>query len=64
MPTHALTDAHTAKTRAAPPYLCACEHDLARDEDEQHNLGVDHAVDQTGKQLGLVLDMEEGGEGR
>lgn len=32
----------------------ACENNLATDEDEEHNLGLDHAVDETGKQLGLV----------
>ena len=28
-------------------YLCTREHNLARHEDEQHNLGLPHAVDET-----------------
>eukprot|EP00324_Dicrateria_rotunda_P000010 CAMPEP_0206164080 /NCGR_PEP_ID=MMETSP1474-20131121/14101_1 /ASSEMBLY_ACC=CAM_ASM_001110 /TAXON_ID=97495 /ORGANISM="Imantonia sp., Strain RCC918" /LENGTH=233 /DNA_ID=CAMNT_0053566779 /DNA_START=33 /DNA_END=732 /DNA_ORIENTATION=- len=34
--------------------LAAGEHDLARDEDEQHDLGLDHPVDEAGEELGLV----------
>lgn len=30
------------------------QDDLARDKDQQDNLGLDHAVDKTRKQLGLV----------
>lgn len=32
-----------------------CEHHLAGHEDEQHDLGLLHAVDQAGEQLWLVL---------
>ena len=32
----------------------ASKHDLARDEDEQHNLRLHHPVDETRKQLRLV----------
>lgn len=32
-------------------YLGTREHDLARDEDQQHDLRLDHAVDKTGEQL-------------
>jgi len=34
--------------------LRAGEDDLAADEDQEHDLGLDHAVDQTGEQLRLV----------
>ena len=34
--------------------LGPCQHDLATDEDEEHDPGLDHPVDQTGEQLGLV----------
>ena len=30
------------------------EDDLAADEDEEHNLGLDHPVDETREQLGLI----------
>lgn len=30
------------------------EDNLARDEDEEHDLGLHHAVDQTGEQLWFV----------
>lgn len=36
------------------PDLCARQDDLARHEDEQHDLGLDHAIDQTREQLRLV----------
>ena len=32
----------------------AGEDDLTADEDQEHNLGLDHAVDETREQLGLV----------
>ena len=32
----------------------ASEDDLAGNEDEQHDLGLHHSVNKTGKQLGLV----------
>lgn len=31
--------------------LCTRQDDLARDEDEQDNLGLDHSVNQPGEQL-------------
>lgn len=34
--------------------LRAGEHDFAGDEDEQDNLGLHHAVDETGEEFGLV----------
>jgi len=34
--------------------LGASENDLAAHEDEEHNLGLDHAVDETGEQFRLV----------
>ena len=34
--------------------LGASENDLAAHEDEEHNLGLDHAVDETGEELRLV----------
>lgn len=34
--------------------LCASQDDLARHEDEQDNLGLDHAVDETREQFRLV----------
>jgi hypothetical protein len=34
--------------------LCTRQDNLATDENEQHNLGLDHAVDETREQLGLV----------
>jgi len=34
--------------------LGTSENDLAADEDQEHNLGLDHAVDETREQLGLV----------
>lgn len=37
------------------PQLGARQHDLARYEDQQHNLGLHHTVDETREQLGLVL---------
>ena len=36
-------------------HLGAREHDLSRHEDEQHDLGLHHAVDETREQLWLVL---------
>lgn len=36
------------------PDLCARQDDLARHEDEQDDLGLDHTVDQTREQLWLV----------
>ena len=33
-------------------YLRACEDDLARNEDEEHDLGLDHPVDETREELG------------
>lgn len=35
-------------------YFGSSEHDLAADEDQEHNLGLDHAVDKTREQLGFV----------
>jgi hypothetical protein len=35
-------------------HLGASEDNLAADKDEEHNLGLDHAVDKTREQLGLV----------
>lgn len=34
--------------------LCACKDNLARDENEQDNLGLHHTVDETGEKLRLV----------
>ncbi len=34
------------------------EHDLARHEDEQHDLGLHHTVDETRKELRLILPRE------
>ena len=34
--------------------LGARQHDFAADENQQHDLGLDHAVDETREQLGLV----------
>lgn len=34
--------------------LGTSEHDLAAHKDQEHNLGLDHAVDETGEQLRLV----------
>lgn len=36
------------------PDLCARQDDLAGHEDEQHDLGLDHTIDQTREQLRLV----------
>ena len=36
------------------PDLGPREHDLAADEDEEHDPWLDHPVDQTWEQLGLV----------
>ena len=36
---------------ASNNYLCTREDDLARNEDEQDDLGLDHAVDETREQL-------------
>ena len=36
------------------PDLGASQDDLARDEDEEHDLGLHHAVDETGKELQRV----------
>lgn len=35
-------------------HLGTCQDNLARYENEQHNLGFDHAINQTREQLGLV----------
>lgn len=32
-------------------YLCARKHNLTRDEDEEHDLRLDHAIDETREQL-------------
>ena len=32
-------------------HLCTCEHDLPRHEDQKHNFGLDHTVDETREQL-------------
>jgi hypothetical protein len=34
--------------------LGTSQDDLATDEDEKHDLGFDHAVDETGEQLGFI----------
>ena len=44
-------DRRTHHTRRTYNYLCAREHDLARDEDEEHNLRLDHTIDEAGEQL-------------
>ena len=36
-------------------YLGTSQDNLARDEDKQHDLGLDHAVNETREQLRLVL---------
>jgi len=36
------------------PHLRACQYDLPAHKDQKHNLGLDHPVDETGEQLGLV----------
>lgn len=38
-----------ASTTASVPYLRTGEHDLARHEDEQHNLRSHHSVNETGE---------------
>lgn len=54
-----------SRTRGQTPHIPfkaaapTCEHHLAGHEDEQHNLGVLHAVDQAGKQLRLVLQTAD-----
>lgn len=35
-------------------YFGTCQDNLARYKDEQHNLGLDHAINQTGEQLRLI----------
>ena len=35
-------------------YLRPCQDDLAADEDQEHDLRLNHTVDETGKQLRLV----------
>jgi hypothetical protein len=42
---------------ASVAHLCTRQDDLAGDEDKQHDLWLEHAVDQAGEQLGLVLNM-------
>jgi len=37
--------------REIHPYLSASQDDLSGHEDEEHNLGLDHMVDQTREQL-------------
>jgi len=37
--------------REIHPYLSASQDDLSGHEDEEHDLGLDHTVDQTREQL-------------
>ena len=36
------------------PHLGSGQHNLPRDEDEEDNAGLHHAVDETGEELGFV----------
>ena len=44
-------------------YLGTRQDDLARDEDEKHDLWLDHAVDQTREQLRIYVSTEIRTEG-
>lgn len=62
LPPHALPatcTTHMPPAAAAP----TCEHNLARHEDEQHDLGLLHAVDEAGEQLRLILQQAGRGTG-
>ena len=40
-------------------HLGARQHNFAAHKDQQHNLGLDHAINEARKQLGLVLGQHE-----